>query len=187
MRLLPQGGAVVVPASEGLTLHDLPPRPALLQILPGNRDLSSFCPRAGRALLVRHWPDFRRSLELIEPGQAPRQLWLGSQALVASSCLGGGERLWLAQIEAIQRPDLTVLELNREGSILARRSLDNWELEPGTPISLDPSRNQLLLALRPLGSPGARPQSPELMLIGDPDLALTPVGQRGRLALWLPP
>jgi hypothetical protein len=25
------------------------------------------------------------------------------------------------------------------------------------------------------------------MLIGDPDLALTPVGQRGRLALWLPP
>lgn len=187
MRLLPQGGAVVVPASEGLTLHDLPPRPARRQILPGSRDLSSFCPRAGRALLVRHWPDFRRSLELIEPGQAPRQLWLGSQALVASSCLGGGERLWLAQIEGIQRPELTVLELNRQGSILARRSLNNWELEPGTPISLDPSRNQLLLALRPLGSPDARPQSPELMLMGGPDLALTPVGQRGRLALWLPP
>jgi len=187
MRLLPQGGAVVVPASEGLTLHDLPPRPPRLQTLPGSRDLSSFCPRAGRALLVRHWPAFRRSLELVEPGQAPRQLWLGSQALVASSCLGGGERLWLAQIEGIARPELTVLELDRQGRTQARRSLSTWELEPGTPISLDPSRYQLLLVLRPLGRPGSRPPSPELMLMAGPDLALTPVGQRGRLALWLPP
>lgn len=187
MRLLPQGGAVVVPASEGLTLHDLPPRPARVQFLPGNRDLSSFCPRAGRALLVRHWPDFRRSLELIEPGQAPRQLLLGSQAFVASSCLGGGERLWLAQIEGIQRPDLSLLELDRQGAILARRRLMNWELEPGTPISLDSSRNQLLLVLRPLASSGVSPQPPELMLMTSPDLTLRPVGQRGRLALWLPP
>ncbi|MEB3275780.1 MAG: hypothetical protein VKM92_02330, partial [Cyanobacteriota bacterium] len=99
----------------------------------------------------------------------------------------GGERLWLAQIEGMRRPQLTVLELDRQGRTQARRSLNTWELEPGTPISLDTSRNQLLLALRPLGRPGARPPAPELMLLAGPDLALTPVGQRGRLALWLPP
>lgn len=187
MRLLPQGGAVVVPASEGLTLQDLPPRPARLQTLPGSRDLSSFCPRAGRALLVRHWPDFRRSLELVEPGQAPRQLWLGTQALVASSCQGGGERLWLALIQGIQRPELTVLELNRQGQTLARRSLQDWELEPGTAISLDPSRDQLLLVLRPLGPPGPRPRPPQVMLMAAHTLALQAVGQRARLAVWMPP
>jgi len=183
MRLLPQGGAVVVPSSEGLSLHDLPPRPARQQTLPGSRDLSSFCPRSGRALLSRHWPDFRRSIELVEPGQAPRQLWLGTQALVASSCLGGGERVWLAQIEGIQRPELSVLELNRHGQVLARRNLSGWELEPGTPLSLDPSRNQLLLVLRPWSSRNA----PQAMLLDATTLTLRPLGKQARLALWLPP
>ena len=70
MQLLPEGGGLVVPELEGLSLRNLPGRPPRRQLLPGSRDLSSFCPRGGRALLVRHWPDYRRSLELVEPGQS---------------------------------------------------------------------------------------------------------------------
>ncbi|MEB3234135.1 MAG: hypothetical protein VKM98_01795 [Cyanobacteriota bacterium] len=187
LRLLPQGGAVVVPTSEGLTLQDLPPRPPRQQILPGSRDLSSFCPRDGRALLVRHWPDFRRSLELVEPGQPPRQLWLGSQALVASSCQGSGERLWLALIEGSQRPELTLLALDRAGRLQRRRILRDWELEPGTTISLDPSRNQLLLVLRRLRLGTARPQPPQVVVLHGDSLEPQLMGQQGRLAVWLPP
>jgi len=50
--LLPQGGELIVPEQEGLALRTLPPRPIQRQVLPGSRDLSSFCPVAGRALLV---------------------------------------------------------------------------------------------------------------------------------------
>lgn len=189
MRLLPQGGAVVVPIPEGLSLQDLPPRPPRQQMLPGSRDLSSFCPRAGRALLVRHWPDYRRSVELVEPGRAPRQLWIGPQAVLATSCQGNGERFWIAQIEGLQRPVLTVLALNRQGQILARRSLRDWELEPGTPLSFDATSNQLLLVLRPWKQPssGSIAAPPQAMVMDATTLALRPLGQQARLALWLAP
>ena len=181
MRLLPQGGAVVVPGEDALTLQDLPPRPPRQQSLPGSRDLSSFCPRGGRALLVRHWPDYRRSLELVGPGQAPRQLWIGTQAVLASSCQGSGERLWLALSEGIQQPLLTVLTLDRSGTVLARKTLQGWQLEPGTPLSLDSSRQQLLLVLRPLGSGSGR-----VALMDAQTLQLHPLSKAARLALWLP-
>jgi len=189
MRLLPQGGAAVVPLPEGLSLQDLPPRPARQQLLPGSRDLSSFCPRAGRALLVRHWPDFRRSVELVEPGLAPRQLWIGSQAVLASSCQGNGERFWIALLQGIQRPELTVLSLNRQGSILARRSLRDWELEPGTPLSFDATSNQLLLVLRRWMQPsnGSGAAAPQAMVMEATTLALRPLQKEARLAVWLPP
>ena len=189
MRLLPQGGAVVVPISEGLSLQDLPPRPPRQQLLPGSRDLSSFCPRAGVALLVRHWPDFRRSLDVVEPGRPPRQLWIGPQAVLASSCQGNGERFWIALIEGIQRPELTVLTLNRRGQIMARRSLPNWELEPGTPLNLDATTNQLLLVLRPWNRDGSGSvaAAPQAMVMDATTLALRPLHKQARLALWLPP
>ena len=187
MRLLPQGGAVVVPASDGLQLHDLPPRPPRQQTLPGSRDLSSFCPRAGRALLVRHWPDFRRSLELVEPGQPPRQLWIGPQAVVASSCSGSGDRLWLALVDGVQRPQLTLLALDRRGRVLARRRLIGLELEPGTPLSYDPSRHQLLLVLRPWGRGSKPAPAAQVMLVDGTTLAPRALGKQARLALWLAP
>jgi len=187
MRLLPQGGAVVVPTSDGLSLHDLPPRPPRQQTLPGSRDLSSFCPRAGRALLVRHWPDFRRSLELVEPGQPPRQLWIGPEAVLASSCSGNGDRLWLALVQGTQRPELTLLKLDRLGQVQARRSLHNWELEPGTGLQFDPVGDRLLLVLRRLSTGPAAPSEPEVVLIDADTLTLTTTGKRARLALWLPP
>ena len=183
MQLLPEGGALVVPEPEGLSLQALPGLPARRQLLPGSRDLSGFCPVSGRALLVRHWPDFRRSLELVEPGQPPRQLWLGSDAVHASACDRGGERVWLliSQWRGEQRSSL--LALDRRGRVLQRRQLDGWQVEPGTPLQFDPSRRQLLLTLRPQT---AELQPARPVLIDADSLSLRPQPHAARLALWLP-
>lgn len=183
MQLLPEGGALVVPEPEGLSLQALPGLPPRRQLLPGSRDLSGFCPVSGRALLVRHWPDFRRSLELVEPGQPPRQLWLGSDAVHASACDRGGERVWLliSQWRGEQRS--TLLALDRRGRVLQRRALNGWQVEAGTPLQFDPSRRLLLLTLRPQTA-DLQPARP--VLIDTDSLTLLPQPHAARLALWLP-
>jgi hypothetical protein len=166
--LLPEGGAVVVPRSEGLTLERLPPLPPQRQILPGSRDLLAFCPRSGRALLRRHWPDYRRSLEWLEPGQPPREIWRGNEALLAATCQGGGEWLWVALLSGDRRPELSLLALDRQGRRLSRRVLSDWELEPGTQLQDDPTTAQLVAALRPLpiaGQEGTAPPPPARAMV----------------------
>ncbi len=186
MLLLPEGSGVVVPQPEGLSLQALPDQAPRRQLLPGSRDLLGFCPAGGRALLRRHWPDFRRSLELVEPGQAPRQLWLGSEALLAAACDRGGERVWLLVSAGLARPRLELLALERRGRPLARLRLAGWELEPGTGLQFDPTRRQLLLALRRQGANGpgmadaARPA-----LIDARSLELTLLDRPVRQVQWL--
>ncbi|MEB3303338.1 MAG: hypothetical protein VKK99_01950 [Cyanobacteriota bacterium] len=183
--LLPEGGAVVVPRNEGLTLDNLPPRPPRRQILPGSRDVLAFCPRSGRALLRRHWPDYRRSLEWLEPGQPPRELWRGSEALLAATCQGGGEKIWLALLKGVRQPQLSLLALDRQRQASRRWPLDGWELEPGTELLEDPTTGQLVAALRPF-SPGRRPVPSRPMRLqanGPPE----PLGPPVRQVLWLPP
>jgi hypothetical protein len=182
MQLLPDGGALVMPELEGLSLRSLPGRPERRQLLPGSRDLSSFCPVSGRALLVRHWPDFRRSLELVEPGQPPRQLWLGGDAVLSTACDRGGERVWLLVSHWRDAQRSRLLEINRQGQIVRARDLTGWEVEPGVPMAYDPTRQQLLLTLRQQGRPDAQP-----VLIPVRDLALQPLAKPVRQALWLPP
>lgn len=186
VRLLPEGGSAVVPEIDGLSLQDLPPRPPRRQTLPGSRDLSSFCPRAGRALLVRHWPDFRRSLELVEPGLAPRQLWIGSQALVATACSRGGERVWAMLVEGVGRPALTLVALDRRGTVLASRRLSQWELEPGTGLSYDPTSDRLAVVLRPLEQAQGAPPPAQVVLIDATSLTPVPLDQEALQATWLP-
>lgn len=161
IRLVPQGGAMVVPHPEGLRLMGLPGQPQRRQMLPGNRDLSAFCPTGGRALLVHYRPDNTRSLELVEPGQPPRILWQGTEGVAASACASSGKRVWLLLIDGVGQPRLQILAINQVGQVLQRKQLTGWELEPGTSLEFDPSRNQLLVALRPLGlpEPGFRPGS----------------------------
>jgi hypothetical protein len=186
VRLLPEGGSAVVPEIDGLSLQDLPPRPPRRQTLPGSRDLSSFCPRAGRALLVRHWPDFRRSLELVEPGLAPRQLWIGPQALAATACSRGGERIWALLIEGVGRPVLTLISLDRRGTVLASRRLAGWELEPGTGLSYDPTSDRLAVVLRPLEQAQGAPPAAQVVLIEATSLTPMPLQQEALQAIWLP-
>ena len=178
---------MVVPEPEGLSLQTLPVSlggsdPPRRQTLPGSRDLSSFCPQAGRALLVRHWPDYRRSLELVEPGQAPRQLWLGGEALLASACSRGGQRVWALLLEGIQNPRLSVASFDASGRLLARRSLPEWEAEPGAGLHWDPSTGQLLTVLRPRGEAS----TPRAVLIDGDHLRVRPLGPSVSQAQWLP-
>ena len=182
MQLLPEGGALVVPELEGLSLRNLPGRPERRQLLPGSRDLSSFCPVSGRALLVRHWPDFRRSLELVEPGQPPRQLWLGGDAVLSTACDRGGERVWLLLSHWRDAQRNRLLEINRKGQIVRQKDLADWQVEPGAPMTYDPTRQQLLLTLRQPGK-----QEPQPVLIPVATLQLEPLAQAVRRALWLPP
>jgi hypothetical protein len=186
MQLLPEGGAVLVPDSEGLHLESLPPAAPRRQTLPGSRDLSSFCPQAGRAVLLRHWPDYRRSLELVEPGQAPRQLWLGGAAVLATACNRGGERVWALMLEGVTRPRLRLLALSRTGRVLAGRSLPGWELEPGSGLHWDPASGRLLAALRPMTSGDRRPEPARAVLIDGTSLSLQPIGPAVREVRWLP-
>ncbi len=187
MLLLPEGGAVVVPDTEGLHLEALPPQQPRRQTLPGSRDLSSFCPQAGRALLQRHWPDFRRSLELVEPGQPPKQLWLGEQALVASACSRSGDRVWTLLMEGTEEPRLTLLALNRNGQELGRRLLQGWELEPGTGLHWDAAGDQLLATLRPRARGDAPPPPAQAVLIDATSLELRPLPAAVKQAQWLVP
>jgi hypothetical protein len=189
VRLLPEGGGLVVPEREGLSLQSLPPRPPRRDLLPGSRDLVAFCPRAGRALLVRHWPDYRRSLELVEPGRSPRQLWIGPQAVVAAACGGAGERVWMLLVEGLAQPTLTLVELDRRGSLRSSRTLQDWELEPGAGLHHDPTGDRLLTVLRPHASTtaNAAPPPPQVVLIDTTDLMPRPLGRSGRQAVWLPP
>ena len=172
----------MVPELEGLSLRNLPGGPPRRQLLPGSRDLSSFCPLGGRALLVRHWPDYRRSLELVEPGQPPRQLWLGEEAVLGSACERGGERSWLLLSDWRSGASTQLLELSRSGQPLRRRSLDGWEAEPGAPVLYDPTRRQLLLTLRARGA-----REPQPVLIDAGSLRLQPIPKPARQALWLAP
>lgn len=182
IQLLPDGGAMVVPELEGLSLHNLPNRPQRRQMLPGSRDLSSFCPVSGRAVLVRHWPDFRRSIELLEPGQPPRQLWLGEDAVLSTACDRGGERVWILLSHWRNAQHNRLLEVNRQGQITRQRDLSGWDVEPGVAMAYDPTRQQLLLTLRQHGKKEAQP-----VLIPVANLTLQPVAKAVRQAIWLPP
>ncbi len=186
MQLLPEGSGVVVPQLEGLSLQALPGQPPRRQLLPGSRDLLGFCPVGGRALLRRHWPDFRRSLELVEPGQAPRQLWLGDEALLAAACDRGGERVWVLVSAGLERPRLELLALERSGRVAGRRSLTGWELEPGTGLQFDPTSRQLLLALRRQGANSPRvADAARPALIDGRSLDLKLLGRPVRQVQWL--
>ncbi|MFO7628320.1 MAG: hypothetical protein R6W06_02155 [Prochlorococcaceae cyanobacterium] len=188
--LVPQGGAAVVPGINGLSLEALPPRPPQRQLLPGRHNLSSFCPRAGRALLLRHWPDYRRSLDLVLPGKPPRQIWLGQEAVVATACAGGGERLWALLVDGIQRPELTLLAIEplADRPRLRRLPLTGWELEPGTGLRYDPASDQLLLALRRFEPrAGQPPPASRPTLIDGRSLELRQLDRQAALTAWLPP
>ena len=148
MQLLPAGGGVVMPTYDGLTLRPLETTEQRPQMLPGSRELGAFCGASGRAVLIRHWPDYRRSIELVVPGQAPKQLHLGDQAVLGVACDNRAERIWavLGRWEQ-QRGNHELVMINAEGEVKQRMSLSPWALKAGSPIQLNEVTNQLLLTL----------------------------------------
>ena len=127
------------------------------QVLPGSRELGAFCATSGRAVLVRHWPDYRRSIELVIPGLAPRQLHLGEQAVLAVSCNGSGDRIWaVLGIWQGRRSQHELVQFNSEGTVLKRRNLAPWTLSPGTGMEHNPVGNTLLMTLNQPDLKGGR-------------------------------
>jgi len=181
IELLPEGGGLVVPEAEGLSLQAMPGQAPRRQVLPGSRMLAAFCPASGQALLVRHWPDFRRSLERVQPGSAPIRLWLGSEAVMAASCNPNGDRAWMLLNRWQAAVANELVRLDRSGRIDARLDLGPWEPEPGMPMVYDPVGDQLLLTLRRDPRQPARPA-----LVDGRTMALRILPKPVRQALWLP-
>ena len=149
VQLIPGGGGMVVPIRDGLQIAPLTAgQGGRAQILPGSRELGAFCPASGRAVLIRHWPDYRRSIELVIPGQAPRQLHLGDQAVLAVACNNAGTKIWavLGRWTSEGR-DQVMLLMDETGRIQRQRQLDPWMLQPGTKLQLDAVGGQLLMSV----------------------------------------
>ena len=156
--LLPGGGGLVVPTYDGINLQPVININKTIQSLPGNRELGTFCAASGRALLIRHWPDYRRSIELILPGIAPRQLWLGEEAVLGVACDSKGERIWaVIGTWTGEWAQHTILLMDSEGNELNRRLLTPWRMKGGTPLQLDPVGMRLLLTVSQKGQNSANP------------------------------
>ena len=149
LHLIPAGGGMVVPAKDGLRIDSISEvRGSDAQILPGSREIGAFCSASGRAVLIRHWPDYRRSIELVIPGLAPRQLHLGDQAVIAVACNNAGTQIWavLGRWSAQGREQTMVL-MDETGRIKKQKQLNPWTLQPGTQLLIDPARRQLLMCV----------------------------------------
>ena len=149
LQLIPAGGGMVVPVREGLRIDSLSEVSRNdPQILPGSRELGAFCSASGRAVLIRHWPDYRRSIELVIPGLAPRQLHLGDQAVLAVACNNAGTRIWavLGRWSA-QGRDQTIVLMDETGRIQKQKQLNPWKVQPGTKLLMDPVGQQLLMSV----------------------------------------
>lgn len=181
IRLLPEGEGMVVPTAAGLELRSLRDRDARPQILPGSRVLTAFCPATGQALLMRHWPDYRRSLERVQPGAAPITLWIGQEAVMAASCNQSGDRIWMLLNRWQGSSIHTLVRLDRSGRVVNQRRLDPWLPEPGLPLSYDPVGDQLLLSVR------RDPRQPaRAALLDGQTLRIRVLPQPISQALWLP-
>ena len=183
LRLLPDGNGLVLPSYDGLEL--LPLNASLdggaRQSLPGSREVKAFCSGSGRALLVRHWPDYRRSLELVIPARPPQQVWLGEAGVMAAACDNGGERLWLVLREAGLRTEDVLLQLNSKGQEIRRRALGPWRLSSGAELDYDPVSDQLLTVVQKPAADHGR-----IALISGSSLSLEVLEQPAVLARWLP-
>ena len=181
IRLLPEGDGMVVPSPDGLELRGLREEGSTPQMLPGSRMLMAFCPASGEALLMRHWPDYRRSLERVQPGAAPVTTWLGEEAVMAASCNPSGDRVWMLLNRWRGQSQNEVVRLDRRGRIVVRRDLAPWQPEPGTALSYDPVGDQLLLTVRRDPREPGRPA-----LLDGRTLRLRVLSKPITQAYWLP-
>ena len=149
IRLLPDGSGLVVPSYDGLDLLPMNPdqQGNSPQSLPGSRELKSFCSGSGRAVLLRNWPDYRRSIELVIPGQPPRQVWLGEAGVMATACDNRGEKIWIVLRDASPTLRDELLLVNSSGSVLKRRYFPGWYLASGAVLDVDPATNRLLTVM----------------------------------------
>ena len=183
IRLLPDGSGLVVPSYDGLDLLPMNPdgKENAPQSLPGSRELKSFCTGSGRAVLLRNWPDYRRSIELVIPGQPPRQVWLGEEGVMATACDNRGDKIWIVLRTASPTFQDELLLLNSSGLVLKRRYFPGWYLASGAVLDVDPATNRLLTVMT--DGDGSRRRA---ALIDGNSLEFELLKPQVVLARWLP-
>ena len=183
IRLLPDGSGLVVPSYDGLDLLPMNPdgKENAQQSLPGSRELKSFCTGSGRAVLLRNWPDYRRSIELVIPGQPPRQVWLGEEGVMATACDNRGDKIWIVLRTASPTLQDELLLLNSSGLVLKRRYFPGWYLASGAVLDVDPATNHLLTVMT--DGDGSRRRA---ALIDGNSLEFELLQPQVVLARWLP-
>ena len=183
IRLLPDGSGLVVPSYDGLDLLPMNPdgKENAPQSLPGSRELKSFCTGSGRAVLLRNWPDYRRSIELVIPGQPPRQVWLGEEGVMATACDNRGDKIWIVLRTASPTLQDELLLLNSSGLVLKRRYFPGWYLASGAVLDVDPATNRLLTVMT--DGDGSRRRA---ALIDGNSLEFELLQPQVVLARWLP-
>ena len=184
MSLIPDGSGLVMPSSNGLELVPLLQDEIRnsSQILPGDRNLQSFCSGSGRAVVTNVLPDFQESIELLIPGMAPKQLWNGDDSIVmAASCDNQGEHILIGLRKYEARFIDEIILIDSDGNTLRRRLLTPWSLRRDSRFDYDPIGDQFLITLLHENS-----NVPITALIRANDLEITILDKEAEAVRWLP-
>ena len=150
--LLPSGDGLVLPDENGLVVVSLPPLSPQRHLLPGNRDLKTFCGAGQRAVVLEHQPDYVKTIELLRPGLAPEVVWEGEAAILAVACDETAERIWLLTVDGVlrdgqPRQDILLLEVQPGHGVVAALHLSDHSLSPTPTLHYDPVTHRLLTVL----------------------------------------
>ena len=152
VELLPSGDGIVFPDENGLVVVSLPPLPPQRQLLPGNRDLKTFCGGGQRAVVLEHQPDYVKTIELLRPGLAPEVVWEGEAAILAVACDETAERIWLLTVDGVLRDgqphqDILLLEVQPGHGVVTGLALADHGLSATPALHYDPVTHRLLTVL----------------------------------------
>lgn len=178
VELLPGGDGIVFPDENGLVVVGLPPLPPQRQLLPGNRDLKTFCGGGQRAVVLEHQPDYVKTIELLRPGLAPEVVWEGEAAILAVACDATAERIWLLTVDGVLKDgqphqDVLLVEVQPGHGVVTGLALTDHGLSATPALHYDPVTHRLLTVLE--RTPETRDEEPrsEALLI-----TLTAPGQQ---------
>lgn len=180
VELLPSGDGIVFPDENGLVVVSLPPLPPQRQLLPGNRDLKTFCGAGQRAVVLEHQPDYVKTIELLRPGLAPEVVWKGEAAILAVACDETAERIWLLTVDGVLRDgqpqqDILLLEVQPGHGVVTAIALTDHVLSATPVLHYDPVTHRLLTVLEhSADTHGAETRSEALLI------TLTAPGQQAQ-------
>ena len=155
--LLPSGDGLVFPDENGLVVVSLPPLSAQRHLLPGNRDLKTFCGAGQRAVVLEHQPDYTKTIELLRPGLAPEVVWEGEAALLAAACDEAAERIWLLTVDGVlgadgqPQQDILLVEVQPGHGVVTALHLSNHSPSVTPALHYDPVTHRLLTVLEHTG------------------------------------
>ena len=190
--LLPSGDGLVFPNENGLVVVSLPPLKPQRHLMPGNRDLKTFCGQGQRAVVLEHQPDYTKTIELLRPGLAPEVMWTGEAAVLAVACDETAERLWLLTVDGIlgndgqPQQDVLLLEIQPGRGVVTALHLAEHSPSATPTLQYDPVTHRLLTVLE---HPGKAQSEALLITLPAPGQQvpphLTSMDQPMDMAHWL--